>query len=48
MYLQSTKSASLFDKPDILKASEPSLSNNSSHEYADFSDAARYNVRKQT
>lgn len=42
--LQSLKSTSLFDKPDLLKASEPSLSLNSWENFGDFSDTARYNV----
>ena len=47
--LQSVKSNSLFDKPDLLKASEPSLSQNSFSDQGagDFSDTARFNVSKR-
>ena len=42
--LQSVKSATLFDKPEVLKASQPSLSNHSNVEESNFSETARYNV----
>ncbi|XP_064615854.1 retinal guanylyl cyclase 2-like [Liolophura sinensis] len=36
-------SSTMFEKPDILKASEPSYSMTSLNEYVDFSETARYN-----
>lgn len=47
-FFQSMKSATVFDKPDLLKASQPSLSNHSAIEESNFSEIARYNVSKQS
>lgn len=47
LYLQSFKSQSIFDKPDLLKASEPSLSLHSfNNEFGEYTDVARYNVSR--
>ena len=46
--LQSFKSQSMFDKPDILKTSQKSLSNKSYQEFTDFSEVARFNVSMRT